>query len=62
MKKNRIAALLLSLSLLGTAVLTGCSSQNNSAASQPSTSTPEQKEDTNDQLAQIQEKDRKSVV
>lgn len=56
MKKNRIAALLLSLSLLGTAVLTGCSSQNNSAASQPSTSTPEQKEDTNDLLAQIQEK------
>lgn len=56
MKKNRIAALLLSLSLLGTAVLTGCSSQNNSAASQPSASTPEQTEDANDLLAQIQEK------
>lgn len=56
MKKNRIAALLLSLSLLGTAVLTGCSSQNNSVASQPSASTPEQTEDANDLLAQIQEK------
>lgn len=56
MKKNRIGALLLSLSLLGTAVLTGCSSQNNSAASQPSASTPEQTESTHDLLAQIQEK------
>lgn len=56
MKKNRIGALLLSLSLLGTAVLTGCSSQNNSVASQPSASTPEQTESTHDLLAQIQEK------
>lgn len=56
MKKNRIGALLLSLSLLGTAVLTGCSSQNNSVASQPSASSPEQTESTKDLLAQIQEK------
>lgn len=32
MKKNRIAALLLSLVLLGTTVLTGCSSQSNNQA------------------------------
>lgn len=56
MKKNRIGAFLLSLSLLGTAVLAGCSSQNNSVASQPSASTPEQTESTHDLLAQIQEK------
>ena len=47
MKKNRIAALLLSLSLLGTAVLTGCSSQSNNQATAAA---------SGDQLAQIQEK------
>ena len=47
MKKNRIAALLLSLVLLGTAVLTGCSSQSNNQATGAT---------TGDLLAQIQEK------
>ena len=47
MKKNRIAALLLSLSLLGTAVLTGCSSQSNNQATAAA---------SGDLLAQIQEK------
>ena len=47
MKKNRIAALLLSLSLLGTAVLTGCSSQSSNQATAAA---------SGDQLAQIQEK------
>lgn len=47
MKKNQIAALLLSLVLLGTAVLTGCSSQNNSQATAAA---------SGDLLAQIQEK------
>ena len=47
MKKNRIAALLLSLSLLGTAFLTGCSSQNTNQVTGAT---------GGDQLAQIQEK------
>ena len=47
MKKNRIAALLLSLVLLGTAVLTGCSSQSNNQATAAA---------SGDLLAQIQEK------
>ena len=47
MKKNRIAVLLLSLSLLGTAVLTGCSSQSNNQATAAA---------SGDLLAQIQEK------
>ncbi len=47
MKKNRIAACLLSLVLLGTAVLTGCSSQSNDQATGAA---------TGDLLAQIQEK------
>ena len=56
MKKNRIAALLLSLSLLGVTVLTGCSSQNNNQAAQPSVSESSQTETGSDLLAQIQEK------
>ena len=56
MKKNRIAALLLSLSLLGVTVLTGCSSQNNNQAAQPSVSESSQTENGSDLLAQIQEK------
>ena len=56
MKKNRIAALLLSLSLLGVTVLTGCSSQNNNQAAQPSASESSQTETGSDLLAQIQEK------
>ena len=56
MKKNRIAALLLSLSLLGVTVLTGCSSQNNDQAAQPSASESSQTETGSDLLAQIQEK------
>ena len=55
MKKNRIAALLLSLSLLGVTVLTGCSSQNNNQAAQPSVSESSQTETGSDLLAQIQE-------
>ena len=47
MKKNRIAACLLSLVLLGTAVLTGCSSQSNNQATGAA---------SGDLLAQIQEK------
>ena len=47
MKKNRIAACLLSLVLLGTAVLTGCSSQSNNQATAAA---------SGDLLAQIQEK------
>lgn len=47
MKKNRITALLLSLVLLGTAVLTGCSSQSNNQATAAA---------SGDLLAQIQEK------
>ena len=47
MKKNRIAACLLSLVLLGTAVLAGCSSQSNNQATAAA---------TGDLLAQIQEK------
>ena len=47
MKKNRIAAFLLSLVLLGTAVLTGCSSLSNN---QPTAAA------SGDLLAQIQEK------
>ena len=47
MKKNRIAALLLSLSLLGTAFLTGCSSQNTNQATGTT---------AGDLLVQIQEK------
>ena len=47
MKKNRSAACLLSLVLLGTAVLTGCSSQSNDQATGAA---------TGDLLAQIQEK------
>ena len=47
MKKNRIAACLLSLVLLGTAVLAGCSSQSNNQATGAASS---------DLLAQIQEK------
>lgn len=47
MKKNRIAALLLSLVLLGTTVLTGCSSQRNNQATAAA---------SGDLLAQIQEK------
>ena len=47
MKKNRIAALLLSLVLLGTIVLTGCSSQSNNQATGAA---------SGDLLAQIQEK------
>lgn len=47
MKKNRITALLLSLVLLGTAVLTGCSSQSNNQATVAA---------SGDLLAQIQEK------
>ena len=46
MKKNRIAALLLSLVLLGTAILTGCSSQNSNQATAAA---------SGDLLAQIQE-------
>lgn len=56
MKKNRIAAFLLSLSLLGVTVLTGCSSQNNNQAAQPSASESSQTETGSDLLAQIQEK------
>ena len=56
MKKNRITALLLSLSLLGVTVLTGCSSQNNNQAAQPSVSESSQAETGSDLLAQIQEK------
>ena len=56
MKKNRIAALLLSLSLLGVTVLTGCSSQNNNQAAQPSARESSQTETGSDLLAQIQEK------
>lgn len=56
MKKNRIAALLLSFSLLGVTVLTGCSSQNNNQAAQPSVSESSQTETGSDLLAQIQEK------
>ena len=56
MKKNRIAALLLSLSLLGVTVLTGCSSQNNNQAAQPSASESSQTETGSDLLARIQEK------
>lgn len=56
MKKNRIAAFLLSLSLLGVTVLTGCSSQNNNQAAQPSVSESSQTETGSDLLAQIQEK------
>jgi len=56
MKKNRIAALLLSLSLLGVTVLTGCSFQNNNQAAQPSASESSQTETGSDLLAQIQEK------
>ena len=56
MKKNRIAALLLSLSLLGVTALTGCSSQNNNQAAQPSASESSQTETGSDLLAQIQEK------
>ena len=56
MKKNRIAALLLSLSLLGVTVLTGCSSQNNNQAAQPSVSESSQTETGGDLPAQIQEK------
>ena len=56
MKKNRIAELLLSLSLLGVTVLTGCSSQNNNQAAQPSVSESSQTETGSDLLAQIQEK------
>ena len=47
MKKNRIAALLLSISLLGTAFLTGCSSQNTNQATGTT---------AGDLLVQIQEK------
>lgn len=47
MKKNRIAACLLSLVLLGTAVLAGCSSQSNNQATGAA---------SGDLLAQIQEK------
>ena len=47
MKKNRIAAYLLSLVLLGTAVLAGCSSQSNNQATGAA---------SGDLLAQIQEK------
>lgn len=47
MKKNRIAACLLSLVLLGTAVLVGCSSQSNNQATGAA---------SGDLLAQIQEK------
>ena len=47
MKKNRIAACLLSLVLLGTAVLTGCSSKDSNQATGAT---------TGDLLAQIQEK------
>ena len=47
MKKNRIAACLLSLVLLGTAVLTGCSSQSDNQATATA---------SGDLLAQIQEK------
>ena len=56
MKKNRIAAFLLSLSLLGVTVLTGCSSQNNNQAAQPSASESSQTETGSDLLAQIREK------
>ena len=56
MKKNRIAAFLLSLSLLGVTVLTGCSSQNNNQAAQPSASESSQTETGSDLLAQVQEK------
>lgn len=56
MKKNRIAAFLLSLSLLGVTVLTGCSSQNSNQAAQPSASESSQTETGSDLLAQIQEK------
>ena len=47
MKKNRIAACLLSLVLLVTAVLTGCSSQNSNQATEAT---------AGDLLAQVQEK------
>ena len=56
MKKNRIAALLLSLSLLGVTALTGCSPQNNDQTAQPSASESSQTETGSDLLAQIQEK------
>ena len=47
MKKNRIAARLLSLVLLAAAVLTGCSSQNSDQATEAT---------AGDLLARIQEK------
>ena len=56
MKKNRIAALLLTLLMLIAIVLTGCASQNNAPAAQPSEGTPEPAEAAKDLLVQIQEK------